>query len=127
MCDWCGDGVEVGQPYFAYRWSDGVDSGSVAMHPECYQAMQDDVCLDYGDGFTPFSHCRGCSCERPRCECGKEQQMEKKTEDNAVAEAQAYFRQFKRPGVSVVDELIEERREEAEREQETNGRKRDGD
>jgi len=34
----------------------------------------------------------------------------------AVREAQAYFKQFKRPGRGVVDELIRERREEAARE-----------
>lgn len=71
-CDWCGDGIETGQPYFAYRWSDGVDSGSVSMHPECYQAMQDDDYVALNCSFRPFDHCRGCSCERPRCECGKQ-------------------------------------------------------
>lgn len=34
-----------------------------------------------------------------------------------IREAQAYFRQFVEPGVSVVDELIAERREEAAREE----------
>jgi len=34
-----------------------------------------------------------------------------------MAEAQAYFAQFKVPGESIVDELIKERREEAAREE----------
>lgn len=38
------------------------------------------------------------------------------TVEQVVKEAQAYFRQFKRPGVSVVDELLDERRHEAAKE-----------
>jgi len=37
------------------------------------------------------------------------------TVQQAVREVQDYFRQFKRPGRSVVDELISERREESAR------------
>ena len=39
-----------------------------------------------------------------------------KTYDQVIAEAQAYFRQFIPPGVSLVDELLAERRAEADRE-----------
>jgi AbrB family looped-hinge helix DNA binding protein len=38
------------------------------------------------------------------------------TRRQRIEEAQQYFRQFVRPGVSIVDELIAERREEALRE-----------
>ena len=43
------------------------------------------------------------------------------TVEQAVKEAQAYFRQFKRPGVSVVDELLGERRREAAQEERESG------
>ena len=38
-CDWCGELIEIGQPYESYRWRDGSDGGTVLMHPECLQAM----------------------------------------------------------------------------------------
>lgn len=43
------------------------------------------------------------------------------TVEQVVREAQAYFRQFKRPGVSVVDGLLEERRQEVAKEQGESG------
>ena len=46
------------------------------------------------------------------------------TVEQVVREAQAYFRQFKRPGVSVVDEFIEERRQEAAKEEGESGAER---
>jgi hypothetical protein len=38
------------------------------------------------------------------------------TRDAALRRAQAYFRQFNKPGESVVDDLLKERRKEARRE-----------
>ena len=38
-CDWCGELIEIGQPYESYRWADGGDVGTVTMHPECLAAM----------------------------------------------------------------------------------------
>ena len=38
-CDWCGELIQIGQPYESYRWRDGSDGGTVVMHPECRQAM----------------------------------------------------------------------------------------
>ena len=38
-CDWCGEAIEIGQPYESYRWADGGDAGTVKMHPECLAAM----------------------------------------------------------------------------------------
>jgi|GEM_PF-2402952 len=38
-CTWCGDPVEIGQPYQSYRWADGRDAGTVVLHPECGDAM----------------------------------------------------------------------------------------
>ncbi len=39
-CDWCGELIQIGQPYESYRWRDGSDGGTVVMHPECLQAME---------------------------------------------------------------------------------------
>ena len=39
-CDWCGELIQIGQPYESYRWRDGSDGGTVTMHPECLQAME---------------------------------------------------------------------------------------
>jgi hypothetical protein len=39
QCTWCGDPVEIGQPYQSYRWADGGDAGTVVLHPECSDAM----------------------------------------------------------------------------------------
>ena len=39
QCTWCGESVEIGQPYQSYRWADGGDAGTVILHPECGDAM----------------------------------------------------------------------------------------
>ena len=38
-CTWCGDPVEIGQPYQSYQWVEGRDAGTVVLHPECGDAM----------------------------------------------------------------------------------------
>ena len=38
-CTWCGELVEIGQPYQSYRWAEGGDAGTVVLHPECGDAM----------------------------------------------------------------------------------------
>ena len=38
-CDWCGELIQIGQPFESYRWRDGSDGGTVVMHPECREAM----------------------------------------------------------------------------------------
>lgn len=81
VCDWCGDGIEKGHPYRSYRWADDSDSGYVEMHPECHTAMQSDLYVERDDRFTPYSHCRGCTCERPRCECGEQANGRKQDEN----------------------------------------------
>ena len=40
QCDWCGEAIEIGQPYESYRWARPGDSGTVRQHPECILAMQ---------------------------------------------------------------------------------------
>lgn len=40
-CDWCWQFIVVGETYKRYRYYNGGDAGTVRMHPECYEAMQD--------------------------------------------------------------------------------------
>ncbi len=37
-CDWCGELIDVGQPYDSYRFATFGDAGTVRMHPECLTA-----------------------------------------------------------------------------------------
>jgi len=37
-CDWCGEMIDVGQPYDSYRFVTFGDAGTVRMHPECLAA-----------------------------------------------------------------------------------------
>lgn len=70
QCTWCGEQVKIGEPYKAYRFKDGGDTGHVTMHPECYSAMQE-MAADEGGWFEwsigDFS--RGCCCAHGSCEC----------------------------------------------------------
>ena len=38
QCDWCGELIEIGQPYEAYRWVAYGDSARIKLHPECHRA-----------------------------------------------------------------------------------------
>lgn len=42
-CDWCWQFVEVGETYKRYRYYNGGDVGTVKMHPECHDVMQDEA------------------------------------------------------------------------------------
>lgn len=37
-CDWCGERIDVGQPYRRWRWFDGSHASTVRAHPECEAA-----------------------------------------------------------------------------------------
>ena len=39
-CDWCGELIQIGEPYESYRWREGSDGGTVRVHPECLAAMR---------------------------------------------------------------------------------------
>jgi hypothetical protein len=53
-CSWCAEGIEVGQPYRAYRFAVDGETWTVHMHPECYSAMErafkDDPWFTWGPG-----------------------------------------------------------------------------
>lgn len=69
-CDWCGESIEIGQPYRSYHWRDHDNHGYQQMHPECYAA-----CCDVGKEEGGFFHFelgdfqRGCTCLKGYCEC----------------------------------------------------------
>lgn len=70
QCTWCGEQVQIGDPYKAYQFRDGRETGHVTLHPECYSAMQE-MAAEEGGWFswTEGDFSRGCMCERGSCEC----------------------------------------------------------
>lgn len=40
-CEWCWQRINEGEQYKRYRYFDGGDAGTVKMHPECFDAMQE--------------------------------------------------------------------------------------
>lgn len=42
-CSWCWETINPKELYKRYRWFDGGDAGTVKMHPECYDAMQEEA------------------------------------------------------------------------------------
>jgi hypothetical protein len=76
VCDWCDEQITVGSPYVSYRCVDDNDAhGTVKLHPECHSACND-LAMTQGDGFSwsGGDFCRGCSCERGDCQCGKKKE-----------------------------------------------------
>ena len=35
QCDWCGEAIEIGQPYHSHRFASEGGAGTATMHPEC--------------------------------------------------------------------------------------------
>lgn len=42
-CYWCWQFIERGEQYKRYRWFDGGEAGTAKMHPECFEAMQQEA------------------------------------------------------------------------------------
>jgi ribosomal protein S27AE len=40
-CEWCGEMIEIGQPYVSYMWAAYGDSARITMHPECQKAAEE--------------------------------------------------------------------------------------
>lgn len=56
-CSWCGETIEPGNTYLRYRFFDCGDAGTVKMHPECYEAMQEEAKQEGGFmEWTPGEH-----------------------------------------------------------------------
>ena len=70
QCSWCAGRIEIGEPYRAYEFRDGGDHGYVALHPECYSAMQE---LTANEGWwfewSIGDFNRGCTCQNGFCKC----------------------------------------------------------
>ena len=49
-CTWCWQFILPGESYTRYRHYDGGDVGTVKMHPECFDAMQEEA-AEWGYGF----------------------------------------------------------------------------
>jgi hypothetical protein len=68
QCHYCGEVIEIGTVYTRWAWKDDGDLLTVKCHPECHEAWG-----ELGDEELGFGEmCRGCTCERGFCECGKE-------------------------------------------------------
>jgi hypothetical protein len=71
LCYWCGEPICVGEKYASWTWIDDCIE-TIRVHMECRDAWhraacdQSDIYYECGHG----EHCRGCTCERGRCECG---------------------------------------------------------
>lgn len=62
-CTWCAEPIDAGAPYARYRWLGGYDTGTVRMHPECFDAMGDLASREGGQcEFGPGESSRGCCC-----------------------------------------------------------------
>lgn len=47
-CDWCWQFIEPNSAYSRYRFYNGGDVGTVKMHPECLDAMQEEATEEGG-------------------------------------------------------------------------------
>lgn len=53
-CSWCWEHIEVGATYRRYRWFGHGDASTVRTHPECYQAILDEIASEGGEiEWTP--------------------------------------------------------------------------
>lgn len=53
-CEWCWQIIQAGQNYNRYRFYADGDAGTVKMHPECMEAMQEEAAHWGGDfEWTP--------------------------------------------------------------------------
>ena len=64
QCNWCGQKIEIGQPYKHWLWFCDGDRDTVKAHPECLQYAEDNredsgyFYLD-GDGHRPTLEPKG--------------------------------------------------------------------
>ena len=58
-CLWCGDIINSGESYKYYRCYDCGDASTVKMHPECFEAADEESSIWGQLEFYPFSNARG--------------------------------------------------------------------
>lgn len=62
-CSWCAERIDVGSTYSRYRYFDGGDAGTVKLHPECEEVL-DECCREEGGSYEFYAgdNPRGCNC-----------------------------------------------------------------
>jgi len=56
-CSWCWQFIEVGETYQRYRFYDGGEAGTVKLHQECHDVMQEEAADEGGWlEWTPGQH-----------------------------------------------------------------------
>ena len=66
-CWWCWEQIEPGEEYIRWPWKDAGQVVTIKLHPECKAAWDGSEV----DEIMGGEYCRGCTCERGCCECGK--------------------------------------------------------
>ncbi len=65
QCDWCGEVIEIGQPYASYMWATPGDTSRIKMHPECHKAAGEFAAREGGVvEWTGGEFARGTTGER---------------------------------------------------------------
>lgn len=58
-CEWCNEGIEIGEQAHARTYLFDGDFCSGHLHPECWDAMDRSDTTDLEDGWTPGDFKRG--------------------------------------------------------------------
>lgn len=66
LCDWCNEGIEIGDLYSRWRWFDVRDAYTIKMHSECRAAA---IAFPAGSVEFDGNFMRGCWCESGTEEC----------------------------------------------------------
>lgn len=56
ICSWCGQRIETGDAYKRWRCYDGIDAGTVKMHPECCDVCTAELRKSGENEFTPYDN-----------------------------------------------------------------------
>lgn len=67
-CWWCAEPIPAGSTCAAWPWFDMGRAFTIRVHPECLKAWNS-LHRDDADNVMSGDYCRGCTCERGRCEC----------------------------------------------------------
>jgi hypothetical protein len=95
-CSWCAEKINVGSPYSRYRYFDGGDAGTVKLHPECHEVLDETVREEgYDYEFYPGENPRGCNCGHshgcPTCEERKHKAPAQQADDSQKATTKEKF------------------------------------
>jgi hypothetical protein len=68
-CWWCGETIPKGDRCARWVWAEDGSFSTVRVHLECEAAWNVLNDENFGDGVYFAEHCRGCVCQRGRCDC----------------------------------------------------------